>query len=196
MVKDPVMGRVKTRLAREIGAVAATSFYRAAARAVVGRLSGDTRWQTLLAVAPDTAVASPFWPSHVTRHGQGQGDLGQRMQAIMQWAGPGPIVIVGTDIPAIRPSHIAAAFRALGSHDAVLGPAPDGGYWLVGLARSPRVLTPFGTVRWSSADTLADTRANLAGHAIACIAELNDIDDAASFRAVTAWYGRRVLPLP
>lgn len=195
MVKEPVMGRVKTRLAREIGWVEATRFYRGTAHAVVARLSADTRWRTVLAVAPDTAVGSRVWLPHIDRRGQGDGDLARRMQRIMDWRGPGPIVIVGTDIPAIRPAHIAQAFRALGRTDAVLGPAGDGGYWLVGLARVPRVLAPFRSVRWSSAHALADTRRNLDGHDIAEVAQLDDVDDGAAFARVRGFCGRRVLPV-
>ena len=188
------MGRVKTRLAREIGPVEATRFYRGTARAVVARLAADTRWDTTLAVAPDTAVDSPAWPWRVERCRQGRGDLGRRMQRIMEWSGPGPVVVVGTDIPAMRPAHIAQAFRALGRSDAVLGPAGDGGYWLVGLARVPRILAPFRSVRWSSAHALADTRRNLGGVDVAEVALLDDVDDGPAFAQVRGWCGRRVLP--
>ncbi len=194
MAKDPVMGRVKTRLAREIGAVAATQFYRAATRTLVARLSADRRWSTLLAVAPDAAVGSRVWPGRIARRGQGGGNLGARMQRIMDWRVRGPIVIVGTDIPAIQPAHIAQAFRALGAHDAVLGPATDGGYWLVGLARVPRILEPFANVRWSSDAALADTRRNLRAASVALVAQLADVDDAVAYSAVRGWSGRRILP--
>lgn len=194
MVKEPHAGRVKTRLGREIGAIAAASFYRHAASAVLRRLSRSTRWQTWLAVAPDTMVASRFWPCRISRRAQGRGDLGQRMQRIMEWPGRGPTIIVGTDIPAIEPSHIAAAFRALGRGDAVLGPTPDGGYWLVGLKRSPRILRPFAGVRWSSAHAFPDTAANLAGQKLGRAARLADVDDAGVWRRVRAWSGRTILP--
>ena len=195
MVKEPQAGRVKTRLGRQIGTVAATFFYRHAALAVVRRVSASPQWRTWLAVAPDTMRASRFWPVHLSRRAQGGGDLGQRMQRIMDWPGRGPTLIIGTDIPPIAPGHIAEAFRALGGRDAVLGPTPDGGYWLVGLARSPRVLAPFDRVRWSSAHALADTTANLTGRRVAQAAVLADVDGAADWAAVRAWSGRVVLPL-
>lgn len=194
MVKEPHAGRVKTRLGREIGAVAAAGFYRHAACAVLRRLSRSTRWQTWLAVAPDAAVASRCWPAGIPRRAQGRGDLGQRMQRIMAWPGRGPTIIVGTDIPAIEPSHIAAAFRTLGRCDAALGPTPDGGYWLVGLRRSPRILHPFAGVRWSSAHALADTALNLAAARVGRAARLADVDDAGDWRRVRDWSGRTVLP--
>lgn len=194
MVKEPKAGRVKTRLAREIGVVAATQFYRHAAAAVIGRLSRVPGWKTWLSVTPDTAVHGRTWDRHVPRRKQGGGDLGDRMQAIMEWPGRGPIIIVGTDIPAIEPRHIGQAFRRLGASDAVLGPTPDGGYWLVGLKRSPRVLVPFGGVRWSSANTLDDTVANVPDKSVSFAARLADVDSAAEWAMVRSWSGRRVLP--
>lgn len=182
MAKQPVMGAVKTRLAREVGAAEATRFYRNSVRTVVGRLGADPRWRTVLAIAPDTGVGAPVWPSRrpggIARMAQGLGDLGQRMQRLLASPPAGPVVLVGTDIPSIGPAHIARAFALLGNHDAVLGPAEDGGYWLVGLKRCPRTPRPFTNVRWSSPDTLADTVFNLRDARVAFAATLSDVDDA------------------
>ena len=93
---------------------------------------------------------------------------------------PGPVAIVGADVPDIRPAHVARAFRALGGHDAVFGPAADGGYWLVGLRRRPPRLSVFEGVRWSTGHALADTIANLE-RAPALIDTLEDVDDRASW---------------
>jgi rSAM/selenodomain-associated transferase 1 len=194
MAKEPVAGRVKTRLAREIGVAAATRFARQAAAALLQRVGCDARWQTTVAAAPDVGAASRLWPRHLGRVGQGGGDLGVRMQRLFDRMQPGPVVIVGTDVPGIRPAHIANAFRLLGRHDTVLGPATDGGYWLIGLRRRPRVAKPFAGVRWSSAHALADTLANLEGHTVAFVATLKDVDDAVGYRASAAYFGRRVLP--
>ena len=109
---------------------------------------------------------------------QGDGDLGVRMQRLFERLPPGPVVVIGSDIPAIRPAHIAEAFRLLGGADAVFGPAQDGGYWLVGLKRTPRVLAPFADVRWSGPHALSDTRANLKGSRVALAARLGDVDTA------------------
>lgn len=178
MVKEPAAGRVKTRLARGIGVVGATQFYRHVTAAVLSRVMRPGEWQTILAVAPDAALRSRAWAAHLARLPQGRGDLGQRMQRVMDELPPGPVVIIGSDIPGIRAEHIRAAFRALGNHDAVFGPAPDGGYWLVGLNRFPRVLRPFGGVRWSSAHALGDTERNLCGRSVARVAVLDDVDEA------------------
>jgi rSAM/selenodomain-associated transferase 1 len=194
MAKVPVAGAVKTRLAREIGVAGAVRFARAAGAALLARVASDPRWQTTITVAPDCGVTSRAWSFRLPRMPQGRGDLGARMQRILDRSPPGPVVIIGTDVPGIRPQHLAAAFRLLGRHDAVLGPATDGGYWLVGLKRRPRVLRPFGGVRWSGPDALADTLANLAGWKVGYVATHGDVDDAAGLRASADLLGRRVLP--
>lgn len=93
---------------------------------------------------------------------------------------PGPVCIIGADIPGLQRHHIARAFHALGNSDAVFGPAPDGGYWLVGLKRVAAVpATLFESVRWSTEHALADTVASLGGLRIAEIDVLRDVDDVA-----------------
>jgi uncharacterized protein len=179
--KAPRLGAVKTRLAADIGWVAATAFHRNTIQSVLRRLGRDRRWRCWLAVTPDTA-AFP-WPAGWRCIGQGTGDLGQRMARPARLLPPGPVVIVGTDVPDIAPHHIAAAFKALGPNDVVFGPAEDGGYWLVGFRRRPRVPQIFGGVRWSSEHALADTLANLdEGVAATFLETLTDIDDGAAYR--------------
>jgi uncharacterized protein len=200
MAKLARMGQVKTRLARQVGPVTATAFYRTNLAVMVGRLSGDRRWRTVLAVSPDTTVVGPGWStsvSQILRLPQGRGDLGQRMHKQMRQHGQcpcGPVVIIGTDIPAIRPAHIAAAFRTLGNRRFVFGPAPDGGFWLVGQRRVPRVVRLFDAVRWSSADTLSDCLCHISPSDVALTAVLPDVDTSAELAAVSRWFGRRVLP--
>ena len=180
--KAPRMGRVKTRLARDIGTVAAWGFFRHSLAGLLRRLSDDPRWNTIVAVAPDTAVGAPVWPANIDQAAQGQGDLGDRMQRAFDLLPPGPVVIVGADIPGITNTHIADAFRALGDHDAVFGQADDGGYWLVGLKRSPKIRKIFSNVRWSGPHALADTMANLPDAHIAMLEPLIDVDDGEDFK--------------
>ena len=194
MVKVPIAGRVKTRLAHDIGDVAATAFYRHTTAAVVQRLSPTRRWQTVLAVAPDIGLQSPVFAHHLPRIAQGSGDLGQRLYHIMVSLPPGPVVIIGSDTPDVTPQYISDAFQALGQHDAVLGPAPDGGYWLIGLKRRPNCPAIFIDVRWSTEHAHADTRANLDGLRVAEIQELPDVDCAADLSALQHPVGRRILP--
>jgi rSAM/selenodomain-associated transferase 1 len=189
----PVAGRIKTRLAAGIGAATAVRFARHCTAALLQRVAAGAPWQTTVAVAPDSGITGPIWPRGLRLVPQGGGDLGTRMQRIFDRAGPGPLVIVGTDVPGIASAHLRAAFRLLGRHDAVFGPAADGGYWLVGLKRRPRVLRPFHGVRWSTRHALADTLANLRGRSVAFVDTLSDVDTAADFARCAAFFGRRVL---
>jgi rSAM/selenodomain-associated transferase 1 len=175
-VKAPRRGQVKTRLGRGIGAGAATAFYRQQTAMLLRRLDVPQRWRLWLAVTPDIDRHARFWPLRLRRFAQGGGDLGRRMQHGFDILPRGPVVLVGSDIPEVTSAHIATAFQALGDHDAVFGPATDGGYWLVGLRRRPRVPAAFSGVRWSSPNALADTLRNLAGYRVALIEELSDVD--------------------
>lgn len=176
MLKVPRAGRVKTRLGRDIGVVAATWWFRHQVRRLLRNVT-DPRWDVVLAVAPDIeGVASRCWPAHFERWAQGRGDLGDRMVRMMRRSS-GPVCVIGADVPGIRRAHIARAFAALGPNEVVFGPAPDGGYWLIG-ARSGSVLRVdvLDGVRWSTAHTLADSRAAFKGRRVALVATLADVD--------------------
>jgi rSAM/selenodomain-associated transferase 1 len=182
-VKAPRLGAVKRRLAADIGAVCATAFYRRTLASVLARLRRDRRWRLSLAVTPDRdAWRSGFWPDRLHRIPQGTGDLGKRIARVMAAMPPGPVVVVGSDVPDLDIGHVAPAFHALGRADAVFGPAPDGGYWLVGLKRRRPLPGLFDAVRWSTEHALCDTLANLPpGASVAFIETLEDIDDGAAF---------------
>lgn len=186
MIKEPRPGRVKTRLGKDIGMVGAAWWFRHQSAQLIRRLR-DPRWQIVLAVAPDIAgMTSRVWPGDLPRVPQGRGDLGDRMGRMFQVMPPGPVCIIGADIPGITPAHIASAFAALGDHEAVFGPALDGGYWLVGLKRAGAVPQGlFQGVRWSSEHALADTMATLPGRRVALIDRLRDIDTVADLSAAT-----------
>ena len=178
MVKEPRPGRVKTRLGRDIGHVAAATWYRHQVARLLRDLR-DPRWEITLAVAPDAAgLTSRIWPADLPRRPQGSGDLGQRMTRALKSAPRGQVCLIGSDIPGLTPGHIARAFAALGSNDAVFGPAQDGGYWLVGLRR-PIPPLAFQHVRWSTEHALQDTLATLPHHRIALIDEMADVDTVA-----------------
>jgi rSAM/selenodomain-associated transferase 1 len=199
MAKSPRAGRVKRRLARSIGVTAATRFARICFAHTLLRLGGSPRWRTVLAMTPDTDVTGAFRsqaarPGRIGRVPQGVGDLGRRMQRLFQRLPPGPVIIVGSDIPAIGATEIAIAFRLLGNADAVLGRAPDGGYWLIGLRRSPRLLTPFAGVRWLSPHALADTLGNLEGRRVAFAATLSDVDTEEAYHRLSGHWQRLIPP--
>ena len=179
MLKEPRPGRVKTRLGRDIGMIGATWWFRHQVRRLLREID-DPRWHLVLAVAPDhVGLQSRVWPNHLPRVAQGPGNLGQRMARLMRQLPPGPVCIIGGDIPDLRRHHIARAFAALGTHDATFGPAPDGGYWLVGLKRIQIPATLFDGVRWSSPHALADSIASLPDARIALVDTLHDVDTVA-----------------
>ncbi len=192
--KYAVMGRVKTRLARDVGAAEAVRLYRAMTRRLLFEVGCDPRWRTVVAVAPDRACARAgrglmAWPRGLARVPQGPGDLGQRMGRALKAPPPGPVVIIGSDTPDIRTHHIAQAFSALGAADAVFGPAEDGGYWLIGLKRRPYPEGLFEGVRWSGPHALDDTLKSLpARHKVAVLETLMDIDTGADW---ARWRQRR-----
>jgi hypothetical protein len=180
----PRLGVGKRRLAAGIGPVQALRFQRVMLFATLRRLGTDPRWTTWLAVTPDR---SGPWPVRLGNLPQGRGDLGQRMASVAKTLPPGPVLIIGSDIPGITATEVARAFHRLGQHDAVFGPAGDGGYWAVGLRRRPRFFDPFCDVRWSTEHALSDTVANLPGKAIAILDVLEDVDDAASLARQNRW---------
>ncbi len=185
MLKDPRPGRVKTRLARDVGTVDAAWWVRHQTARLLRRLR-DPRWNLVLAVAPDVAgMTSRAWPADLERMPQGPGDLGVRMARVMRTHPPGPVCIIGGDIPGITRAHIARAFATLGRQDAVFGPAPDGGYWLIGLKRTRTVPPNFlKGVRWSTQHALADSRATLPGACIGLVDTLQDVDTVEDLKAL------------
>jgi rSAM/selenodomain-associated transferase 1 len=177
MVKEPVAGRVKTRLGRDIGMIQAAWWFRRQSLSLVRRVT-DPRWQMVLAVSPDrTGLMSRVWPRQVPRVPQGPGSLGDRMGRMLRSMPAGPVCVIGADVPGVTRMHIAKAFAALGSHDDVVGPAEDGGYWLIGAKRS-RALPPslFAGVRWSTEFALSDTLATFGDTQVARVATLADVD--------------------
>lgn len=183
-VKAPVAGRVKTRLGRALGPGRAAQL----ARLMMGQTLAEAAkgpWDVVLAVDPPGAVADGFhrlWTDAFARWPQPAGDLGARMSRALRDAPPGPVVIIGADAPELRARRLRAAFAALRGADAVFGPAADGGYWLVGFSARRRAAAGWGagvfeSVRWSSANALADTRASLPAHwRVALLGEMRDVD--------------------
>lgn len=186
--KAPRLGTVKSRLAADLGDVEALRIYRQLAAQTMRPLSRDPRWQTTLALTPDRHTLSGFrWSSpKLGRLAQGGGDLGARLGRIYRDLSAGPVVFIGTDLPDINTEKVARAFKALGHHDAVIGPANDGGYWLIGFRRRPKIATAFDNIRWSSEHTMADTIRNIKSEIqhpqIKMLEQLDDIDDIESYR--------------
>jgi rSAM/selenodomain-associated transferase 1 len=182
-LKAPRLGQVKSRLAAGIGWVEATRFHRAQAQRLIRLLGRDRRWRTTLWLAPRGALRQRDLPGlNLRRFDQGRGDLGQRMARPFRRLPGGDVVLVGSDIPGLTAAVAARAFHLLGSHDAVFGPALDGGYWLIGLKRTRRRRCRFGDVRWSTSHALSDTLAGLKRLRVALLPKLTDIDTPADYR--------------
>lgn len=182
MAKAPIMGRAKTRLAADIGPVHAHRLYKMMMAGVL-RDTQDPRWDTVLAVTPARMMGSvPMWAG-TAQIAQTGGSLTPRLQAV--FARKGPVVVIGTDCPDITRSDIADAFNAIRQGHAVLGPADDGGFWLIGM-HGPARADLFENVRWSHSETMADMAARF-GRPVMTLRTLIDVDDKA---ALTAWRAR------
>jgi len=176
--REPKLGTGKRRLAKGIGMVRAGFWYRRQLRSLLRRLKGRAGRRRHLFVTPPTAPGAPIWPRGWNKSAQTDGDLGSRMHHALSLPGAGPAVLIGSDIPDIKARHIDAAFRALARADVVLGPAADGGYWLIGMRRR-RAPPRFGHIRWSTAHALEDTIAGFPkGTTVALLEVLRDVDEA------------------
>jgi uncharacterized protein len=173
--RAPRPGAVKRRLAKAIGDRAALRFHIDTLTRLVRGLLRDRRFRTVLALTPDGA--RDRLPVDVRRVAQGKGDIGHRMDAACRRFRKGNVAIIGSDIPDANATDLHAAFRALGRHDAVFGPAEDGGFWLVALGPR-RPARPFAGSRWSSEHALADTLLNFQAHRVARLRTLRDVDTA------------------
>lgn len=191
-LKLPRLGAVKTRLARDVGVLAAWRFQRDTARLLVRRLQADPRWRVVLSIAPDRLAGGDRLLPAGPRERQGGGDLGQRMARALERGGRGPAVLVGTDVPALGPEQAARAFQLLRTRDAVFGPAGDGGFWLVGFRRRGLARRAFRDVRWSGPHALADVLANLPPTVtVGLLAPLDDVDTGADLARARPAGGRR-----
>jgi rSAM/selenodomain-associated transferase 1 len=159
--KRPVAGQVKTRLAAAVSPEWAAQVAEAFLRDAVCRL-GHLADRRFLAFAPDDSETyfSAVAGDRFALVPQGDGDLGQRMARFFErvLARDGPVVLLGTDSPTLPLAFVEQAFAALERADVVLGPATDGGYYLLGSRRLPPI---FDGIAWSGSRVLEDTVARL-----------------------------------
>jgi rSAM/selenodomain-associated transferase 1 len=158
--REPIPGLVKTRLAEVVGAGTATSVYTALLEHTVAtaRAAGIGAMISLAGEPGREWAETLDLPFEI----QGGGDLGERMAECFRRRfaeGRSRVVIIGSDNAHLKPEHLRSAFTALDDLPVVVGPADDGGYWLIG-QRAPRV-DLFTDVPWSSPDTLEATRVRL-----------------------------------
>jgi uncharacterized protein len=175
----PIPGQAKTRLIPALGAAGAAQLQRRMTRQTIATAQ-QTPHSIQIQFCGGTIDELRSWLGDKFIYAaQADGDLGDRMvQAFDQGfaAGHDRVVIIGTDCPGIDRTILNQAFTALESHDLVLGPATDGGYYLIGLRR--RIPALFDAIAWSTATVRAKTleiamELNLA---YTLLPELSDID--------------------
>ena len=180
LARHPQAGKVKTRLAASIGDAAAAALYRAFLLDLARKLAAHPAWVLCWAFAP---ADSPL-PAEITggekTFAQAGGDLGERMANAIERVladGHPSAVLIGSDIPHVSIATLEEAFRRLArGATLVLGPAEDGGYYLVG---ATSILPVFRDIRWGGSEVLADTiaAARRAGIEPALVAPDYDIDE-------------------
>ncbi len=176
-IKNPELGKVKTRLAKTVGNERALAIYKA--------LMGHTR-NIALAVSTDRLLfysqeihPNDKWSTDdFKKHLQATGDLGTKMKTAFQQAFQDhqKVVIIGSDCASLTPAIVEVAFRQLEEHSFVIGPALDGGYYLLGMNQyAPSV---FDDIAWSTASVLKDTKQRVKdlGLDYVLLPALSDID--------------------
>jgi rSAM/selenodomain-associated transferase 1 len=174
--KNAILGKVKTRLASGMGEARALEIYRHLIQSTYSVLEDMSApvWTYFSDFIPET-VNTPLEKSFVQ---EGQ-DLGERMANAFARSfelGMDKVVLIGTDCPTLQSQHLNQAFEALTHSDLVVGPATDGGYYLIGMKRRADYL--FEGITWSTAEVLSQTLAVATAHGLhfTLLDELSDID--------------------
>jgi rSAM/selenodomain-associated transferase 1 len=185
--REPIPGAVKTRLAASVGDEAAAAIYREL-------LAHTLRVATAVGADIVLSVAEPPGrglrpPTDVAVEIQAAGDLGHRLAVAVERRfaeGYGRVVVIGSDCPELEPRHLEAALEGLAAHPVVVGPAEDGGYWLIGLCAPVPGL--FADLPWSTADVLELTRGRLRELDLSWLEldTLHDLDTEADLRRFLA----------
>ena len=179
--KAPVPGHAKTRLIPVLGAEGAAKLAAQMLAATLAQVKGAAPAKFELCVTPNAAEEA--WTGHLPRDvaisEQGPGDLGMRMAAAAERVlrGGERIILIGTDCPGLDSARLRAMAAALESHDAVMHPAKDGGYVLLGLSRFDPSL--FSGIVWSNDTVGTSTRARIEtlGWRLLVGETLRDIDE-------------------
>lgn len=181
-VKNPIPGTVKTRIAKTVGNDRAVQVYRHLLQ-YTQRVTRYTPYRKAVYYA-DFINPDDGWNGY-EKALQAGNDLGERMATAFreQFAARAEkVVIIGSDCLTITEDHLVQAFRALDHADVVIGPATDGGYYLLGMKRLHNEL--FVDMPWSEAGLLAQSKAVLATNqqVVALLPELTDVDEWADYQ--------------
>lgn len=185
-VKQPQLGKVKTRLAATVGDWQALCIYLKLlerTRAITYPLQCDKT----VCYTPEVQHDDLWEASHYDKFRQPEGDLGERMrQAFAEGFARGydRICIIGSDCYELTTAIVEQAWKALEDHDVVIGPSTDGGYYLLGMRQLHSEL--FRNKHWSTPSVYTDTIADLTTQQLRWVAlpELTDIDEVADLRAM------------
>mgnify|MGYP005842870837 CR=1 FL=1 len=179
----PVPGQVKSRLIPALGPQGAAALMHRLTVHTLRQVQNFAATQNISLVIYYAGGSTPLMQNLFGRHfcyrPQVKGDLGQRLLAALQdslAAGLRPVVIIGSDCPGLSPAILTTAFARLQDHDLVLGPAVDGGYYLIGLnALHPEL---FQQISWGTDQVLTQTmqKAQKLGLLTALLPTLRDID--------------------
>jgi uncharacterized protein len=179
-LKAPRPGAVKTRLAVAVGAEAAVGLYRVLAEQVMRATEPQGAYRRLVFFDPPHAVDEVrAWLGDEALIPQEEGDLGRRMAGAFAEAfrrGASRAAIIGTDAPAVSRALVVEALEGLDGHDVVVGPARDGGYYLLALSRPQPAL--FEGIPWSTPSVLQATlaRASALGLRVRQLEAAADVD--------------------
>ena len=184
IARAPELGRVKTRLARDVGEETALEVYQSLLQHTFQVIRD---WPEVEIRYTSESYCVPFFddlPSSWRWVPQGDGDLGDRLARAAADAfgrGQWPLLI-GVDCPELVREDLDHAERAMTDHDAVIGPAEDGGYWLLGLSRNLRSV--FRDIPWSSQETLLETLCRMrdADATFRLLEEKTDVDTVVEWR--------------
>jgi uncharacterized protein len=195
-VKEPRPGAVKSRLAASIGPERAARVYRAIAEEEIRRTAprGDEFERRFVFSPPEARDRIAEWLPGEALVEQSEGDIGERMSRAFEEAfarGARRVVLVGTDVPALSREEVMEAIESLDDQDVVIGPALDGGYYLLALKRAEPGL--FAGMPWSTPQVLTATldRAVRLGRSVRVLHRLGDVDTAEHLAA----HWRHIAPL-
>lgn len=174
--RNPKLGKVKTRLAKTIGDEAALDVYKHLlnhTKQVTKNLSCDKAVYYSVKVRENDIWDATTYQKHL----QNGNDLGIRMLNAFQQAfstGYEKVVIIGSDLPDLTSEHINEAFEKLNSNDVVMGPAEDGGYYLLGMKKLHANI--FQNKNWGTSTVRKDTLNDLQNESVFLLETLNDVD--------------------
>ena len=195
MLKAPIVGKVKTRLAEEIGEVRTLAAYEKMAGFLFEHLVPRFPCEVHYAPADGLVLMREWLGSEHQYFPQPDGDLGVRMRFALHSAlkrGAGAAILLGGDCPYVTTEVIQKAHHALRGHDLVIGPALDGGYYLLGAKTAYGCLfrgIPWGTDRVFQ---LTLERIQAAGLTVEILDRLADVDDLAGWSWAEEYIGRKM----